>query len=37
MIKMPFESFGVGSMQLFGILAFAGISAGYTTFQLRSD
>ena len=36
LIKLPFESFGFGSMQLFGILTFAGISAGYTTFKLRS-
>ena len=36
-IKLPFESFGFGAMQLFGILTFAAISAGYTTFKLRSS
>jgi exopolysaccharide production protein ExoQ len=30
MIKIPFESIGFGSMQLFGVLTFAAISAGYS-------
>lgn len=32
-IKLPFESFGFGSMQLFGVLTFASIAAGYTTLR----
>lgn len=35
-IKSPFESLGLGSMQLFGILAFAAISAGFTSAKVTN-
>lgn len=35
-IKAPFESIGFGSMQLFGVLAFAAISAGYKAFRISN-